>query len=342
MEMCSHSKLADFAKLIYEDMSKEKLEMDTICYNAFVAAVLQDGQEHLSNGPSFKTFRPYRCLPDHTDPPSEDHRNPAQVELRVCTEDGVQLDCEDEALALAVWGVDSSPYDDCLCLPSLYIEVTERRAQDGEKTRRRYAFVSPFTLVAELEALLAHWGDSLVTVVSPVSETRSLIETEQLRLRQEHPTVRLTPTLTKIASEQSRSRSCLHVSPPASQPACMPVLLLACIAACVLLSVLRCVALQAFWSCVWYFHNVGLPSAFLLLERVCCPPAGRDQSEDGATETGVAAVSTASRLASVLDERSVPPAELLAACVAAVKATSGCLSRGEGTAAEVAPAAGGL
>jgi pentatricopeptide repeat protein len=199
MEMCSHSKLGDFAKLIFESMQKDGLEMDTICYNAFVNAIMQDDQEHLASA-SFKTFRPYRCLPDHTDPPDEcdSSTSEAVVELRACTGDGVELDCEDEALALAVWGVEASPYDDCLCLPPLYIEVTEHRTLDGEEKCHRYAFVSPFTLVAELEALLAHWGDSLVTVVTPASETQSFIETQQLRLRREHPTVRLTSTFTIV------------------------------------------------------------------------------------------------------------------------------------------------
>ena len=51
------------------------------------------------------------------------------------------------------------------------------------------------------------------------------------------------------------------------------------------------------------------------------------------------AVGTESRLASLLDERSVPPTELLAACVAATKARSGCLSRREGKASSTSGAA---
>lgn len=44
-----------------------------------------------------------------------------------------------------------------------------------------------------------------------------------------------------------------------------------------------------------------------------------------------------SRLVSMLDERSLPPTELLAACVATTKARSGCLSRREG---KVSPTSG--
>lgn len=192
MEMCSHSKLSDTAKLICEKMKKDdELDMDTICYNAFVNAIMEDDQDHFAST-SFKTFRPYRCLPDHTDPSHQsasDTRTSSEVELCLCMKDGVQLDDEDEALALAVWGVEASPYDDSLSLPSLYIEVTECRTQHGVQQRGRYAFVSPFTLVAELEALLAHWGDSLVTVVTPATELQPEMETPHLRLRQEHPTV---------------------------------------------------------------------------------------------------------------------------------------------------------
>ena len=50
------------------------------------------------------------------------------------------------------------------------------------------------------------------------------------------------------------------------------------------------------------------------------------------------AVDRQSRLTSMLDERSVPPAQLLAACVATMKARSGCLSRREG---KVSPTAAG-
>jgi pentatricopeptide repeat protein len=206
MEICGHSKLADTAKLVFEDMMRNELVPDTISYNAFVNAIMADEDQFAAA--KFKAFRPYRCLPDQTDnagasgaaaggsadekglggPASAKER---KVELRLCTEDGLQLGAEDEALALAVWGVDASIYDDCLCLPPLFITVKEAATEEEEgeqeaaattTTTRRYAFVSPFTLSAELEGLLAHWGDSLVTVVA--------LETELLRLRQEHPTVR--------------------------------------------------------------------------------------------------------------------------------------------------------
>ena len=197
MEICGHSKLADTAKLVFEDMMRNELVPDTISYNAFVNAIMAD--EDPFAAAKFKAFRPYRCLPDQTDNAgasgaaaggSADEKGvggPAsakgrKVELRLCTEDGLQLGADDEALALAVWGVDASIYDDCLCLPPLFITVKEAAEQEGEQeaaatttTTRRYAFVSPFTLSAELEGLLAHWGDSLVTVAA--------LETELLRLR---------------------------------------------------------------------------------------------------------------------------------------------------------------
>ena len=62
------------------------------------------------------------------------------------------------------------------CLPRLQICVEEMGLE------KSCFFVSPFTLVEEIEGLLAHWTDSLLTAVDPV-------QSHVIRLRQEHPTV---------------------------------------------------------------------------------------------------------------------------------------------------------
>lgn len=76
----------------------------------------------------------------------------SRVELRLCTEDGLQLGAQDEAVALAVWGVDASSYDDMICLPALYITVSGGQAAADE---RRYSFISPVP-IRFLDSFLLH------------------------------------------------------------------------------------------------------------------------------------------------------------------------------------------
>lgn len=210
MEICGHSKLADTAKLVFGDMVGKKVILDTISYNAFVQAIVQD-EDEFATTKKFNLFRPYRCLPDQTDVAAKGDAAGSKgnrVELRLCTEDGMQIGAQDEAVALAVWGIGASSYDDLLCLPALYITVSGGEGAAGQQ--KRYSFVSPFTLTAELEGLLAHWGDSLATVVS--------LETQLLRLREEHPTVRtitrshpLTGTATTLPRSATTFQQSSHV-----------------------------------------------------------------------------------------------------------------------------------
>ena len=204
MELCGFGKLADKAKWVFEDMgrhgeratqtgarpsvvavrsplvwlSRAEVVPDTITYNAFVQAIIKDEDEF--SGAKFKSLRPYRCLPDG--PPGDAEAGAGgRVSLRLCTEDGRQLGAEDEALALSVWACHARSYEDGACLPPLYIHVAVEGGAEGDEPGR-YSFISPHTLARELEALLAHWGDSLATVAQPEPATA-------IRLREEHPTV---------------------------------------------------------------------------------------------------------------------------------------------------------
>lgn len=145
-----------------------------------------------------------RCLDDAI--PTAAAGSTGTVRLHLCTDSGVWLSPEDEAAALALWAFRRSSHDDwyfqkncrCVtisatctthafrcgraCIPHLCVSISEEDL-DGSTKQTNCHFVSPFTLLDELEGIMAHWTDSLVTIFE--AEPSAVI-----RLRREHPTVR--------------------------------------------------------------------------------------------------------------------------------------------------------
>jgi len=203
MEMCGYSKLADAAKLVFEDMKNHNVVPDTISYNAFVQAVIRTQDE--IGVTKFKSLRRYRCVGELLPADSSSEVLDRSVRMRLCTADGRGIGFQDEALVLATWAAQCTSYDDWAYAPSLRLLIEHRDASGVTIDSSSCSFVSPFTLLDELEGLLAHWTDSLLTIVEPWPS-------QSIRLRKEH-----------------------H---------------------------------SAFWCCVWFFHNLGLPTEFLLPQNI--------------------------------------------------------------------------
>jgi pentatricopeptide repeat protein len=107
MEMCGCSKLADTAKLVFEDMKNHEVVPDTISYNAFVQAIIKDEDDF--GGHKFKSFRHYRCLGEEE---QETGGASEAVRLKLTASNGRWVDHEDEQLILATWALQGRSYEE--------------------------------------------------------------------------------------------------------------------------------------------------------------------------------------------------------------------------------------
>ena len=197
MEICAHSKLADDAKKIFEDMVNNEIVPDTISYNAFVEAVVREEDDlsaHLDCGPASA----YGCFARGTDTgPS------GATSLSIRTRgDPELLDQGHDAMILAGWACTACSYEEWASsyeewaglsgAPGTAASSVHLEVRLAEGTVEEYPYISPLTLFDEVEALLAHWGDDLVTFQTGGEATDAQSANEEVRLlklRSEHPTV---------------------------------------------------------------------------------------------------------------------------------------------------------
>ena len=228
MQVCAHSKLADDAKKVFGDMVQCGIIPDTLSYNAFVEAVVREEDDlsvHELEGAPASTYGCLEQLAAGNGNGAVGVDGGGAFPTALCLQsatDARPISQQRDTLILAGWACKGGSFEDwtalfpassgasaaattAFCTASSDAGLAEvqlavhRGDEQGGGNVQYYPYISPLTLFDEVEALLAHWGDGLLTYpTEAVAATTTTLDGEgsrhitprpPLQLQKSHPTL---------------------------------------------------------------------------------------------------------------------------------------------------------